>query len=281
MLSSHGESAVEKDMAQYSKEDSSPFQADKKSLKAFIVVNDTEGALNRSTCSSLSDDNDSISDKKLMERFTIFREDDVSSPPNKLHRSERNKSKVVSYAQLFFDPETHMLVTLLEVNLGDQSSVFQVADMKHHENDKSKVISFPAQTESQFQDQTILTECSSISSGNDRQRPDLAPFGTSKSRFSDEPIVFSHHCCSQCRNEKNDLSLHLLQDNGDPWDDRTGKSVGCKETLKKLLLHRSCVSLESLRQVGDAKWKQISRKGLPVVSYRLMPSMAYSALRDD
>jgi hypothetical protein len=275
------ESAVDKIIRPSSKKSYDPFPAKRKSMKAFIVIDDAEDAQNRSICSSLTQDGDMTSDKKLVESFIFYGDGDLLSPATGTHRQKRNKSKTISYAQLMFDPETQMLVTLLQVNPVDRPYMCQIdpdANLNHEDNDKSNLISFPVQVEARYQDQTLLTECSSISSVICREVPVLTRIGTCKHRFADEPIVFSHHRSSQLQAAENDLRLHLLQDHGEPWDVSTGKSVGCKETLMRLLMLRSCISLASLRHVGEAKWNEISEKGQ--VTYPLVTSMAYSALRD-
>jgi hypothetical protein len=281
MILTLAESAVDKNITPSSTKAYEPFPARTKSMKAFIVIDEKEEAQNRSVCSSLTEDCDMTSNKKLVENFIAYGDGDLLSSATGLNRQKRNKSKTISYAQLMFDPETQMLVTLLQVNPVDRPCMLQIdpdANLNREDNDKSNLISFPVQVEARFQDQTLLTECSSISSVICREAPVLARIGTCTHRFSDEPLVFSYHRSCQLRATENDLRLHLLKDHGEPWDVSTGKSVGCKETLMRLLMFRTCISLASLRQVGEAKWNQISEKGQ--VTYPLLTSMAYSALID-
>jgi hypothetical protein len=176
------------------------------------------------------------------------------------------KKKPKSYAQLFFDPETKNLVALMEVNLPTRSTMYphdgqQKEDpcgtlqprnpKKYSSNDdafygKTSMTNNRIVEESRFQDQTLLTKCSSVSSETKCDGPDqFCPITTEKLRFSDEPIVFSNET-DFCFPEDGDLGLYLLQDcNCDPfWDTNIRK--GCTETLKKLLTLRPCVSLASL-----------------------------------
>jgi hypothetical protein len=95
----------------------------------------------------------------------------------------KTKKKPKPYAQLFFDPETKNLVALMEVNLPTRSTMYphdgqQKADTcgtlerrnpkKYSSNDDAfygmtSTTNNPIVEESRFQDQTLLTECSSVS----------------------------------------------------------------------------------------------------------------------
>jgi hypothetical protein len=134
--------------------------------------------------------------------------------------------------------------------------------------------------ESRFQDQTMLTESCSMSSETGREGPEMfGPMATTKLRFPDEPIIFSHHgptiSGSQLWLEEGDLNLYLLHDSGDAWHSNTRKS--CTETLKKLLTLRSCISLGSLRQMGDAPKRKFASIGKESTAAE---GMAYSILKD-
>lgn len=290
MVSTLTESAVEEEAIPVSKKVVHVRKPDQKCLRTFVFVDENEAALNRSSCSSLTDDSDLTWEIDPAENVVLFRDDDyaVVNPVVHQRQSKRNKPKSVSYAQLFFDPETQMLVTLMEVNLVSCSSMLKddnISPLIHCESSLSKAQKddtdskiMPGQEESRFQDQTLLTECSSTSSDVAREGPERFSFDKSKLRFSDEPIVFSHRGTDQFWLEENDLNLYLLEDCADPWDGTFRKSHGCTETLKKLLMLRSCISLESIRQLGEAKWKGPSARG--VGDDPQAPSMAYSALRD-
>jgi hypothetical protein len=264
--------------------------------KTFVVVNnECDDALNLSSCSSLTNDSDLLSmDNERMDELVLFKppQQDPFVPSKRAKKGADKKSKSVSYAQLFFDPETKMLVTLMEVNLHDRTSMWNINEsievlekqndlagqttLRGKEKNESTVMPSMAGEESRFQDQTMLTECSSNSSETGREGPEQfsCNVGTRSLRFSDEPVVFSHNG-RQVWLEENDLSLYLLHDSSDPWEVGIHKSsVGCTETLKRLLMLRSCISLASIRQVGDTKkWRSDG-------SQRMGENMAYAALKE-
>ncbi len=237
----------------------------------------------------------------------------------------------ISYAQLFFDPETKALVTLMEIsnnilptNRGRTSSrrkKMQSSRLERHQEhihkgtplhrstelpSKSKTnVSFSNSAvtavkrnindsieglgnedddddDSPFQDETLSTECSSLSSatfrrndqgqrGNECQRgneygddwifPERHQCSPSI-RFSEEPIVFSNDGSMEkklCWLEEADIGLYLLEDCDDPWDtcgSNHGGNARCGDSLKKLLnASKFCISLT---QLGESKWRTAS-----------------------
>lgn len=185
----------------------------------------------------------------------------------------------VSYAQLFFDPGTQMLVTLMEMNLGlgyarkereeyrNGKSLRQSLSTTANSNATKK--DFKLDTTNEVldvrpQDQTLLTECSSISSetnyssdyGFDTTDFDHFPIAM-KTRFLDEPIVFSHDDNNNrvCWFEEREFDMYLLHDCDDPWDFHSTKEKKFADTLRKILTaSRCCISLP---QIGESKWKDI------------------------
>ncbi|KAL3920549.1 MAG: hypothetical protein SGILL_003205 [Bacillariaceae sp.] len=240
--------------------------------KAFVLVNEcVDDVLNHSSCSSLTND----SDLDMMDESILFKApaQDPSASNTNRKRRKKKKRQSVSYAQLLIDPETKALVavrlrdrvSLLKCDEGVEtanSSKFSPFQMDLNKPEKYELAAVPSSArEDRFQDQTMLTECSSNSSGAAREGPELCPCecdpGKSDLRFSDEPVVFSSHkeCSGHVWMEENDLSLYLLHDSSDPWQAKS--SLGCTETLKRLLMPRYFVSLASIRQVGDAKkWRE-------------------------
>ena len=192
----------------------------------------------------------------------------------------------VSYAQLFFDPETKMLVTLMEmmnnVEPGGHPSDKghqRYARQKNHRkgtplhrssllNNNSSVATRDSRKSSDTdepQDRTLLTECSSVSSEMSHNDGDWGFHAvkfehtssvTKKTRYSDEPIVFSNDDSMDqlCWLDEAEISLFLLHDCDDnTWDYGTAKGARCTDTLKKLLKSsRLCISLP---QIGESKWK--------------------------
>ncbi|KAG7343076.1 hypothetical protein IV203_021021 [Nitzschia inconspicua] len=266
-------------------------KVERKGMKAIIFVDNSEDALNNSTCSSLTDDSDlSIENDHTSNAICSRDNDAILNTIFHENRSKRKDCKSVSYAQLFFDPETQVLVTLMEVNFFSSSSRSlesksagseQSFSLQYPKDDgSSQNVSLPCQEGSRFQDQTMVTEYSSIFTDIEREGQGNVPFESKRQRFFDEPIVFSHSRTTQLWLEENDLNLYLLQDSADPWNDRIRKPAGCTETLKMLLKLRACISLSSIRQVGESKWKiQTNVKGME--RGMTVQSMTYSQLRDD
>ncbi|MGK3757748.1 MAG: hypothetical protein ACI8RD_010062 [Bacillariaceae sp.] len=209
----------------------------------------------------------------------------------------------ISYAQLFFDPETQMLVTLMEMNFGlgyDEkgNEKHRNGASYHHQsfsdiydsNERmTKHLKSNDVSDVRLQDQTLLTECSSMSSetrSNDDCGFDITDFNhfpTSKiARFLDEPIVFSHDDSMNrvCWFEENDYDMYLLHDCDDPWGDyNSAKGARCTDTLKKLLTaSRCCIPLP---QVGESKWKTLKdNNGLSKGNYKAQTErLSYSVLR--
>jgi hypothetical protein len=129
-----------------------------------------------------------------------------------------------------------------------------------------------------FQDETLSTECSSLSSepcrkhgSNDHNFGDDDDWGfpinthlypPSPARFSDEPIVFSNDGSMDqrlCWLDEADIGLYLLQDCDDPWDygdPSKGANARCGDSLKKLLsASRLCMPLT---QLGESRWRASS-----------------------
>ncbi|OEU16844.1 hypothetical protein FRACYDRAFT_239437 [Fragilariopsis cylindrus CCMP1102] len=209
----------------------------------------------------------------------------------------------ISYAQLFFDPETQTLVTLMEMNFGlgydEKGNEKHRNGVSHHHQSFSDIYdSNERRTEDlksndvsdvRLQDQTLLTECSSISSetrSNDDcgfDITDLKHFPTSKkSCFLDEPIVFSHEDSMNrvCWFEENDYDMYLLHDCDDPWGDyNSSKGARCTDTLKKLLTaSRSCISLPQVGELKELKWKD--NNGFSKGNYKANSErLSYSVLK--
>ncbi|KAL3938794.1 MAG: hypothetical protein SGARI_001605 [Bacillariaceae sp.] len=250
--------------------------------KAFVVVEDD--MLNLSSCSSLTNDSDI-----MMEDLVLFQPSpQETSVSSKRELRTKRKKKKKKYAQLFFDPDTKTLVTLMEVNLQDRSSSTPKFDQGFEMTKKEK--SLPSDkrtfdferkhdaiiTETRFQDQTMLTQSSSGSSEMGREGPEQCRYTgvLSKLHFPDEPIVFSHHDSSKVWKDDNDLSMYLLDSSDDAWEVRMGKSsIGCTESLKRLLMLRSCLSLTPTRNVDTKKWNGEGND-------KVMEKLTYSALRD-
>jgi hypothetical protein len=209
----------------------------------------------------------------------------------------------ISYAQLFFDPETQMLVTLMEMNFGlgyDEkgNEKHRNGASYHHQsfsdiydsNERmTKHLKSNDVSDVRLQDQTLLTECSSMSSetrSNDDCGFDITDFNhfptSKKARFLDEPIVFSHDDSMNrvCWFEENDYDMYLLHDCDDPWGDyNSAKGARCTDTLKKLLTaSRCCIPLP---QVGESKWKTLKdNNGLSKGNYKAQTErLSYSVLR--
>jgi hypothetical protein len=245
------------------------------------------------------------------------------------------KGGSISYAQLFFDPESKALVTLMEIAAdrgpghGDRGTTGgnhcksardcrsrsrsekhkihsprretplhwpSVVVAKNSKDERScySVVSRGSETsptdtsgvdDRQFQDETLSTECSSLSSRTCRKRdpeedrkeneavdwgddwgfpcfetPQLEP-PVSPIRYLDEPIVFSNDCSMEepklCWLDEANIGLYLLHDCDDPWDyGGSTRGARCGESLKRLLsLTRLCVSLT---QLGESKWRASS-----------------------
>ena len=212
----------------------------------------------------------------------------------------------ISYAQLFFDPETKTLVTLMEVansnepggGCGGKNSKYQHCFVRQKDyylrrgtplhrsslllqkNDTSSFATKESKKTNDrneewvnipFLDKTLLTECSSISSeashlNDDDDNEDWGfhgmafdhdlPCETAKTRYPDEPIVFSNDESMDhqlCWLEEAEIDLYLLHDCDDVWDYGATKDSRCTDSLKKLLTaSRLCISLPS---IGESKWK--------------------------
>ena len=236
------------------------------------------------------------------------------------HQCQRHRH--ISYAQLFFDPATKNLVTIMEVNFsnhvvdlfsgsGDPSSTeddrssnpsLGIKTFHGHPNTSNRAcvggitrnddpmmtttgyssngapVFVAAEGRRHHVDETLLTECSSISSAtstttndrdesrndlsysftrddlttkNDPYNPNAFGGGGDDDHGGMEPIIFSHNDVGQLWFEENELSLYLLHDDGEPWDTMgLGRKGSCTDSLKKLLAaSRSCISL---RQLGTA-----------------------------
>jgi hypothetical protein len=237
----------------------------------------------------------------------------------------------ISYAQLFFDPETKALVTLMEIandhagdgrrrrasrrskigndaigrshlarhknqpprgtplhrspvalskNRNDDSGCKSVATRDNDRKTKDSTDEWDVEKEEDrpFQDETLSTECSSLSSETCRKHDyDDHNFGDdddwgfptttqlfppSPTRFSIEPIVFSNDGSMEqklCWLDEADIGLYLLQDCDDPWDyggPSKGANARCGDSLKKLLnASRLCMPLA---QLGESKWRASS-----------------------
>ena len=110
-----------------------------------------------------------------------------------------------------------------------------------------------------FQDETLSTECSSLSSetfrGQDLTRSkeddedywsfcDTGLYPHSKIRFTEEPIVFSNDRSMNqelCWLDKADVGLYLLEDCADPWDygGSSGEGGEPLPPITELLIFRS------------------------------------------
>ena len=80
--------------------------------------------------------------------------------------------------------------------------------------------------------------------------------------------------------EESELNLYLLHDSADPFNASIPKSVGCTDTLKKLLTLRACISLGALRQVSESKLKATTGPGKGSGGNKLLETMSYSVLHD-
>ena len=237
----------------------------------------------------------------------------------------------ISYAQLFFDPETKNLVTIMEINLPNRPDLFCGSSSSGSSNiilgvdegtDPSlgiqpfcRQVSAPRSCSGGGTfgrgtsgrvfnegavdtggrgrwavDETLLTECSSISSATsttsheDCRDDVMFPVSPSEEKtnhekdrtgffYDSEPIIYSHNDLSGCWFEENEVSLYLLHDDGEPWDD-IGRKKGCTESLKKLLAaSRSCISL---RQLGMA----VPHLSTNRQQQQKTPLAAYSALHN-
>ena len=234
---------------------------------------------------------------------------------------EFKERRSVSYAQLFFNPETEALGTLMEIpnniqpsrrrhttsrnkidkdtrgfsNLEQRKSdhprgiplhQYSALLLKSHidnsirqsavkrDGDHTKEWNLDQdEDDSPFQDETLSTECSSLSSATFRKHDhnhceddwDFTAtllYPASPTRFSDEPIVFSNDSSMDQKlswlNEA-DICLYLLQDCDDPWDHGGSNRRGnarCGNSIKKLLnASRHCISLP---QLGESKWRASS-----------------------
>jgi hypothetical protein len=300
-------------------------------MRTIVVFGEREGnneLCQKTTCSSLTEGSDFGSDYSFIEniedsvesieisevecsfgsdynekRIVMGQEnDDLLFPPSlqqvpqkkepNVKGARNNSNNPSSYAQLFFDPETKTLVTLMEVNFPTRAIVLEKTMERPEswqppnptnldpndafEKPTTTIMMNPVMDETRFQNQTVLTECSSISSDTKRDGPELCNPNGQKLRFLDEPIVFSNN--SMCFMDDGDLSLYLLHESGDPWETTVRKSLGggCTETLKKLLSLRSCVSLGSLRHGSEPRWNP----GKYNTGENEGEFMAYSALKD-
>ena len=263
----------------------------------------------------------------------------------------------ISYAQLFFDPQTKALVTLMEISntiqptrschtqnkrrngaetrrtqgivhpekkqereretplhcssellsKSESSGSFRRSTIKRGNNPIKGRDHNQDEDDSPFQDDTLSTECSSLSSqtfrGHDRSRSkedDGADWGfpatnlhpISPTRFADEPIVFSNDRSMNqdlCWLDKADVGLYLLEDCADPWEygGSSGRgSARCGESIKRLLTASTrCISLP---QLGELKWRASAPYyRTPDLSYGMhqnhktkIERMSYSILND-
>mmetsp|Transcript_60024 Transcript_60024/g.147539 ORF Transcript_60024/g.147539 Transcript_60024/m.147539 type:complete len:364 (-) Transcript_60024:217-1308(-) len=238
----------------------------------------------------------------------------------------------ISYAQLFFDPETKNLVTIMEINLpnrpdlfcGSSSSGSSNIILGHDEEaDPSlgiqpfcRQVSAPRSCSGSgifggntsgrdfsggpvdsggrgrwAVDETLLTECSSISSATSttshedcrddvmfsvspskekktKHEKDRTGFCYDGAVADTEPIIFSHNDLGELWFEENELSLYLLHDDGEPWE-TIGRKSGCTESLKKLLAaSRSCISLRQLGMaVPNLSTNRQQQQKTPLVAY--------------
>ena len=236
----------------------------------------------------------------------------------------------ISYAQLFFDPETKALVTLMEIandlagdhrrrrassrsrsksdidavgrsrlarrknqpprgtplhrspvalskTLNDDSGCNNVVtrDNNAKTTDSTDEWDMEKKDDRPFQDETLSTECSSLSSEPCRKHiysdhnfgddddwgfpTTIHPYPPSPARFSDEPIVFSNDGSMDqrlCWLDEADIGLYLLQDCDDPWDYGGRGNARCGDSLKKLLnASRLCMPLT---QLGESRWRASS-----------------------
>lgn len=256
-----------------------------KGMRTFVIV---DAALDTSACSSLTDGSDMSWDNGSLENEFVHgqKNDPKLDGENADPYLKQSKADSIPYAQLFFDPETQMLVTLMEVNFVNNSDLDYGSNngemyLKNapKEAETSPIMIQSMQEESRCLDETMLTEFSNSSSEIERDGPEWNPVDYSSQRFSDEPIVFSHHHTRHLWLEDSDLDLYLLEECADPWDASIRKSAGCTEALKNLLKLRACVSLALVRPVGESKWKS-SHNGKTPVTGTTTPTMAYCALRD-
>ena len=214
-----------------------------------------------------------------------------------------SEANISSYAQLFFDPETQMLVTLMEMNFGlDYHDKKQVVE-DHRNKASCQLTHLKAATEnaiikntntSSSPDQTLLTECCSLSSSETTSYSTNigCDFGVKKIKHHhpivkktcllDEPIVFSHDVSLNqgCYFEERDFDVYLLQDNDHLWDYRSTKERRCTDSLKKLLLaSRGCVSLPL---VGESKWKALKLQNALSKAHckNSFESLSYSVLKN-
>lgn len=182
----------------------------------------------------------------------------------------------VGYVNLFFDKKTQELLTLwIQQDDGsrkgalhhsaplilEDSNNYRVQGETTTRKNKEEYVDFA------FHDDTLLTECSSISSetsGNDDEDWAFHDIDfnhafscvPAKTRYPEEPIVFSNDE-SMYRDlywlEKTEIDLYLLNECDDVWDYDESKGTRCTDSLKKLLLaSRLCISLP---QTGESKWK--------------------------
>ena len=256
----------------------------------------------------------------------------------------------ISYAQLFFDPETKALVTLMEISNNSQptrqrrvssrrkndngnerrsrlerrqtqlqrktplhrsfelpskrdtdnsfSNSAGTRDGRKRSNSAEGWSDVGADDDSPFQDETLSTECSSLSSmtyrkndgshrgsdcGDDWVFSAAQLFPPAPTRFSDEPVVFSNNGSMEQRLrwlDEADIGLYLLEDCADPWDNYDSNRGGarCGESIKRLLnASRFCIPLT---QVGESKWRANHRASSLSNGEHHKPKLSYSILND-
>lgn len=266
------------------------------------------------------------------------------------HAQEINGGGSISYAQLFFDPETKALVTLMEISNNLQPTR-QHRSSSRRKNDTSnercsrlerrqthlhrktplhRSFELPSKRDtdnsfsnsagtrdgrkrsnsaegwsdvgtdddSPFQDETLSTECSSLSSvtyrkndgshrgsdcGDDWFFSAAQLFPPAPVRFSDEPVVFSNDGSMEqrlCWLDEADVGLYLLEDCADPWDNYGSNRGGarCGESIKRLLsASKLCIPLT---QLGESKWRAHHRASSLSNGGHHKPKLSYSILND-
>lgn len=211
---------------------------------------------------------------EILSATAIF-EEDIPDPASAWNEATSNEelrlsdsnvsipSKIINYAQLFFDPESNLLVVLMKVNLASEGtmtrySIFEYNDWCHLHDPKGNGNPYSVTGNMhannqliamQLQVQTRMTKCSSISTGNGvKGAGNLAP--NNFQRYSYEPIIFSHG--RQLWEEGSEVKLFLLHDRDGAWGVNIRKT-SCTDTFKKFF--KSSRVWLSLHRVGQSRWK--------------------------
>ena len=201
------------------------------------------------------------------------------------HTRDARNSELISYAQLIIDPEGNSLVTIMEIvdeierEPRRHAGVICLNHKQTNHNPKKATLDWPLSNEQglgndeyrKCQDETLSTEHSSLSSethgkhcDNSNNLGDDWLFSTTQSeplfptRFSNEPIIFSHRDeinKELCWLDETGIDLYLLEGSNDPWDCESSPRVNarCGNSLKRLFAApRLCISLPHF---GELKWR--------------------------